>query len=175
MRLPDNVRESIYEKVHTYAESQGWMTLSAPGKSLLYSTWSKDPEIGGILIDYMGMNEVHRYIKDTVIKAYAKEKISGASAALNLLGVGDSAIARTYEKPPGVILMDHRVISWHDAKNWKTTILAVYERARQTRSASPYGVVLFESEGKFADATFREIVSDAAERLGIERLIWHPA
>jgi hypothetical protein len=176
MRLPDNVREQVYERVSVAAENRNWMSLAAPDKSHLYSVWAQDPQIGGVLLGFMSMNEVHRYIKDTTIKTYATNKISEPTTALNLLGVPlDLPRTQQYEKPPGVMLEDRRIIAWSVARDWKTTVFAVYERSYSLRNATPYAVVLFGAEGKFADERFQSMVRDASTRLGIERVVWNPA
>ncbi|MFZ1124120.1 MAG: hypothetical protein WAN59_03140 [Candidatus Baltobacteraceae bacterium] len=117
---------------------------------------------------------MHRYLKDTLVKTYAQRKLSDPATALTLLGIGDIPTIKTWEKPPGVTLKDRRIVAWHEAKNWKTTLFAVYERAYTTARGKPFAAVLFEAEGKFADATFRNMVLDAATRLGVQRVLWNP-
>ena len=53
MRLPDEVRERVYERVSAEAESRNWLSLPAPDKSNLYTLWAQDPEIGGVLLGFM--------------------------------------------------------------------------------------------------------------------------
>ena len=173
IRIPDEVRETVYERVSENADRLNWLALPAPDKSRLYTQWAQDSEIGAVLLGFMSMSQVHRYLKDTVVKTYAQRKISDPKTALNLLGVGNVPTIKTWEKPPGVTLSDRRIVAWHKAETWKTTLLAVYERA-YVDHGMPFAAVLFEAEGKFADEAFRSMVLDAATRLGVEQLVWNP-
>jgi hypothetical protein len=176
MRIPDEVREHVYERVRAAADSNNWLSLPAPEKSNLYSLWARDEEIGGVLLGFMSMSEVHRYIKDTIVKTYATNKISDSKTALTLLGLDRSiAVVRQFEKPPGILLEDQRIIAWSIARDWKTTMFAVYERSYGISGTNPYAAVLFGAEGRFADSTFQEMVQDAASRLGIQRVLWNPS
>jgi hypothetical protein len=174
MRIPDDIRLSVYARVRQFAEDSNWLNLPLPEKSALYSTWGSDPQIGGVLLQCMSMNEVHRYIKDTLIKTYAAEKLSNPALPFAILAIpNDTPIAQTYFKPPGVLLEDERVIAWSMARDWKTTLFAVYERARESHGR-PYAAVFLESEGQFASGEFRRTADDVRERFEIERIVWHP-
>jgi hypothetical protein len=175
MKIPDDVRESVRQRIQQEADQLNWGTLSAIEKTSRYHIWARQSDIGGILIGYMNANEVHPYIKDALIKPYVRRKMGDPAMALSLLRLEEAKPKRRFEKPPGVLLDDNRIIAWHDAKHWKTTVFAVYERARQIEGSTPFGVVLFEAEGRFAEKSFREMAKDAATRLGIEKLVWHPS
>jgi len=175
VRIPDDVRETVYDKVRADAEELDWMALPAQEKSRLYSSWAQDAEVGTVLLGFMSMSQVHRYIKDTLIKTYAQNKISDPATALPLLGLPpNTPQKKQYIKPPGVLLDDRRVIAWSIAKDWKTTLFAVYERAYEVKRATPHAAVLFGAEGRFADTQYRTMVHDAATRLGIANVVWNP-
>ena len=173
--IPDDVREAVFSKVCADAEDLDWMSLPATDKSRLYSAWAQDPQVGTVLLGFMSMSQVHRYIKDTLIKTYAQKKISNPVSALMLLGMSPYVdVKKSYIKPPGILLKDRRVVAWSTAKDWKTTLFAVYERAYEAKRSTPYAAVIFGAEGKFADKHFRTMVHDAAMRLGIQRVVWSP-
>lgn len=175
MRIPDDIREVVYDRVRAAAEEKNWLSLPATDKSNLYSAWGVDPQIGGVLLGFMSLNEVHRYIKDTLIKTYATNKLKNPATTLAMLGVDENAVVRrSFIKPPGVMLDDRRVIAWSIAKDWKTTVMAVYERAYGVKRATPYAAVFFGAEGKFADEQFRQMATNAATCLGISRILWSP-
>jgi hypothetical protein len=161
--------------VSAVADERNWLSLPLNDKAVLYSAWGQDERIGGVLMGFMSLNEVHRYIKDTLIKTYATNKIKNPSTTLAILGLpSNTSILKTYIKPPGLLLEDRRVIAWSIARDWKTTIMAVYERAYCAKKTRPYAAVLFGAEGKFADRQFRTMATDAGTRLGIEQIIWRP-
>lgn len=64
------------------------------------------------------------------------------------------------------------IISWGQAANWKTILLAAHERSFNKRDARASAVVLMQSGGRFADPSAHAVVEDAANKLGIEMLRW---
>lgn len=84
----------------------------------------------------------------------------------------DQPVNQTYIKPHGRLLPDGSVICWGRAVDWKLILMAVYERAALRATHKPYAAILTDANGKYAEATQRMIIEDAANKLGIERLIW---
>lgn len=176
MKIPDDVRETIVTRIASAADQQRWMNLSLQEKADLYVEWARDPYIGGVLQDFMGTNEIHRYLKDSIIKNYARDKMEDPSIVLLALGIpSDVPIVKTYIKPHTIMLDDRRIISWSSADQWKSTVLAVYERSRAAKRSTPFAAVLFNAEGKFSDGQVRAMVEDVAKRLDVVRIAWLPA
>jgi hypothetical protein len=173
-KVPDDVREELFQRICTEADDADWIHRSDANKAALYTRWAKSPSIGRALQDYMGPAEVHRYIKDTLIKNYVIQKMANPTLPLSILGLSDVNIKKSWIKPHGVILTDGRIIAWSAAQEWKTTIFAVFERSKTERGGQAYAVVLFNAEGKFSDGALQGIGNDAAQRFGIQRIIWSP-
>ena len=76
-------------------------------------------------------------------------------------------------KPHGRCLEDGKVICWGLAKNWKSVLIAVFERAYGISSGVPYCAVLLFPAGRFKQKDTQEMINDAAVKLGILRLIWY--
>lgn len=175
MRLPDDIREALFVRVKNAADREGWLYRSDGDKSALYSAWSRDPDIGGVLQGYMKPNEVHRYLKDTLVKKYMLVKDADPARAFAILQIPEVAlILETWQKPHGVTLDDGKIIAWSKAEQWKTTIMAVYERAATKPTLQAYGAVLLDAEGRFAEVGVQQLANEAASRLGIQRIIWVP-
>jgi hypothetical protein len=49
--------------------------------------------------------------------------------------------------------------------------MALHERT-YSASRRPYGVVFFNSTGRYAQEDMRVMIEDAAKRLGISRIVW---
>jgi hypothetical protein len=173
MSIPDGVRERIREKVWALADQVGWMALSDSARSKRYEEWTRDPEIGGVLGQYVDPKQVRVYIKDTVIKPYVRAGGSDQARPLRVAGVPENArLVESYVKPHGRRLDDGRVVCWGNARDWKGVLLAVYERAYVVKNATPYSAVLMASSGRYAEDGFRAMVADVAARLGIGNLRW---
>jgi hypothetical protein len=172
VNMPDDVREDIRQKLWDRADAAGWESLSDQERARYYALWTEDAEIGATLARYIPKGKVRVYIKDTLLKPYMRTRMSSPDRAFRVLGL-DPSEPIVYEdiKPHGRTLVDGRVVSWASASEWRHALMAVHERAAE-HGRRPYGVVLSQATGRFADPDFRRIVQSAAEKLGIEKLAW---
>lgn len=173
MKLPENIRAEVFEKIWAEADEVGWLHLDSSEKSRLYSHWTEAEEIGGRLGAYMDPRQVRVYLKDTVLKSYSIERMSDPTIARRVLQIDNEVHAtEIYTKPHGQRLNDGRIISWSNASDWKLTLFAVFERAYLSPVAKPFGVVLIPNTGKFRTQEERRLVEEAGQRLGIQRIVW---
>jgi hypothetical protein len=170
--IPTAVREEIRSWLWTEADRLFWSSLSFTDKSRYYTIWTENPAIGGKLAGYMDPRQVRVYIKDTLLKSYTRERLSDPAPVLRLLNLpSDSKFIETYIKPHGRRLSDKREIAWSRATEWKATLMALHERAFEGKG-QPFGAVLFEARTKHADPPAREVVEQAREKLGIQKIVW---
>ena len=173
MSVPEPVRKELRTRLWKVADEVGWTNLSAIEKKRRYEDWSRDPAFGGTLARYMDNAHVRVYIKDTLLKDYSRQARADASRPLRAANVPTSAnFAETYVKPHGRRLEDGRVICWGRASDWKAILMALHERTHSLPAHSRFAAVLMNASGRFAETAVRDMVADAARRLGIERLIW---
>jgi len=171
--LPEKVREKCQALLWSRADELGWSHLSLKAKTGLYSQWTKDPRVGGELAMYMNARDVRVYIKDSLVKPYELDRqASLVNEVLTRLTIDlEVVVAQRYVKPHGMRLIDGKVICWSKSRDWKSTLMAAFERAQGVKDAIAYGVVFFESGVTEAPST-RNLIRDAARRLGIENLKW---
>ena len=173
MRIPDDLRKKLRQKLWALADELGWQSLSWVEKSPQYEAWTRDPEIGGRLSRHMDQRRIRVYIKDTIMKGYVRSRQAGVERPFRALGIDPEAqIVEVHERPHGRRLNDGRVIAWGNADDWKLVVTAVHERSYGIRGARPFAAVLMSCVGKYAQPHVREMVEDASEKLGIERLLW---
>lgn len=173
MRVPSDVRTTLRKLLWARGDEIGWAKLSWVEKTNWYDIWGRDPSVGGVLSDYLDQREVRVYIKDTLMKAYVRSKLSDPEVVLRALGLSEVTEGmRTYERPHGRLFADGRMIAWGKASDWKSVLMALFERSYTTSGASSYGVVLRSALGRFSEDKVRRMVEDAAGRLGIERVVW---
>jgi hypothetical protein len=173
MRVPVEVRERMRARLWQLADEVNWILLSDADKGKYYRNWTSDAEIGGILSRYMEVGQVRTYIKDAVLKVYARQRMADARSPLTKLGLSASnKVAQTFIKPHGVKLADGRVICWGRAMTWKAILMALHERSFADQNAYPYGAVLLQSNAGFADGDAQAVVENAATKLGIRKLAW---
>ncbi len=138
-----------------------------------YENWTNDPEVGGVLQRFMAMGQIRVYIKDSILKDYPRARRADQDKPFRMLGLdGETNVAKVFIKPHGRLLEDGRIICWGRAADWKSILLAVFERAFADRDAQPYAAILTESTGKFSDSSARLVVIEAAKCLKIEKLVW---
>lgn len=172
-RLPDEVRDRLRDLIWTRADELGWSALTDGERSGHYERWTRDPNIGGTLGHYMDPRKVRVYIKDSLLKPYERARLSGSEQQIlaSLAVPADSEVAKRYIKPHGIRFVDGRIVCWGNSRDWKSVVMAMYEREVLSPSSSPFGMVLIEN-GKTADAAQRTIVREAAIRLGIQKVEW---
>ncbi len=171
MRVPTSVRREIIERLWAEADRLNWSALSVADKSRYYSVWTETESIGERLGQYMDPRNVRVYIKDTLLKSYTREASANPARVFRVLGIYEGVeISATFIKPHGCLLLDGRQIAWSKAADWKATLMALHERTFE--QGEPFAAVLTESEAKFGIASQRAVVESAAEKIGINRLIW---
>jgi hypothetical protein len=172
--VPDEVRDRLKAELWKAADEIDWLWLSPAEKTQRYENWAQDTQVGGILARYMDVRQIRQYIKDTLLKKYPQARHADAIKPLRLLELDPTAnFVRSFIRPHGRQLRDGRIVCWGRAADWKSVLMAAHERAFQAKNAMPYGVVLLQSSAKFGTTEARGVVANAAEKLGIQKLIWH--
>ena len=173
MSVPDGIRDELRTRLWETADRIGWMSMSATAKSKCYEGWTRDPAVGGLLSRYIDGGQVRVYLKDTLLKDYARSRLADESRPLRVIGV-DDGVARvyTYIKPHGRRLADGRVICWGRADDWKSVLMAVHERAYAKKGVRPFAAVLMQPKGRLHEDRVRELVEDTAKKLGIDTVVW---
>ena len=173
MSVPDAVRKQLREQLRQVADDVGWMSLSLAEKRKFYEDWTRDPRYGGVLARYIDKGQVRVYLKDTIIKDYARAAGADESRPLRLLKITpDTITVEKYIKPHGRRFADGRVICWGRASDWKLVLMALHERSSNHERAVPFAAILGNATGKFADPAMRHMIEDAAVKLTIQRLLW---
>lgn len=171
--LPTAVKREVQTRLWTRAEALGWESMTVIARAKQYALWVSDPEIGAVLAGYMDARRVHPYLKDTLMKPYARANVSDAGRALTALGLaGTGTVAEKYERPHGVRLHSEGVVCWGKADDWKLVLMAAHERAF-VRHVAIAGVVLLPPLSRFIQQLAREVVEDAGNKLGMGRIAWH--
>lgn len=172
-KLPTPIRDAVQERLWAECDDLGWLALPYAERAPYYERWTKDPNIGGQLAHLMDARAVRVYIKDTLVKPYVRERLLASEDAVRgaLSLDGSESATHRYVKPHGFCLADGRVLCWGRSREWKSILLAVFERATETRDARPFAAVLVES-GQTEYARKRALVRDAAHRLGLTRIEW---
>lgn len=171
--LPTAVKREVQTKLWSRAEAMGWEGMTVIQRAKQYTLWVSDPEIGAVLAGYMDARRVHPYLKDTLMKPYARANVSDAGRALTALGLVEAGtVVEKYERPHGVRLQSQGVVCWGKADDWKLVLMAAHERAF-ARNVAIAGVVLLPPLSRFIQQQAREVVEDAGNKLGMARVAWH--
>lgn len=175
MRIPNELREELRHRLWALADELGWQGLSWVEKSPRYEAWTKDAEIGGRLSRHMDQRRVRVYIKDTLMKGYVRSRQASPDRPFRALGIDlNTTVVEKHERPHGRRLSDGRVIVWGNADDWKLVLTAAHERSYSIKDALPFAAVLMSTVGRYDQPHIREMVEDAAKKLGIVHLLWLP-
>ena len=163
------VQERLWEK----ADALDWPSMTVIERTRQYGVWVSDPEIGGVLAGYLDARRVRTYMKDTLMKPYARARMSDVTRVLHAVGLApETSIAESYERPHGARLISGEILCWGKADDWKLVILAAHERAFAKR-ASIRGIVLLPPLTRFVTGQNRAVVEDACLKLGVQQLAWY--
>ncbi len=174
-RVPDEVRKELRERLWAVAEGMGWERLSGIEKSTRYEVWTRDTEVGGKLTHYMDQRKVRVYIKDTLMKGFSRARLADHGQVLRVLGLPQDSsgmVLRRYERPHGRLLATNLMIAWGQARDWKGILMALHERTFDQPGARPFAAILHSATGKFQEDAVRTMVQSAADKLGIEKVVW---
>lgn len=171
--IPPKIRDAMRDKLWEQCDDLGWMSLQDVERSRYYEQWTRDSAIGGQLAHLMDARKVRVYIKDSLVKPYVRARLSLNDAEVwRLLELTDAdRPVQTFIKPHGRRLDDGRIIGWGRSRDWKSVLMAVFERSRIQKSYTAFGVVLLES-GKTESEKSRCLVREASSLLGIDKLAW---
>jgi hypothetical protein len=149
------------------------MNLPSLQKSKYYEDWTRNQEIGGMLVRFIDKGKIRLYIKDTLLKEYGRKRLADQTRPFRVLGLEQPfEVVETYTKPHGRRLKDGRIISWGRAEDWKTILMALHERAYSCKGSKPFGAVLMYADGRFRESDLRQMIEAAAGKLAVHKLIW---
>ena len=173
MRVPKTIRSQVKTRLWEHANRIGWATLSPTDKAKHYENWTSDEAIGGILSRFMDKGQIRVYLKDTLLKDFARTQASEATSYFRLAGIpADAEVARSYVKPHGKQLADGRLICWGKADAWKTILLGAHERVFGEKKLKAHAVIFSQGHGRYYQPEIRCMIDDAARKLNIEKIIW---
>jgi hypothetical protein len=170
--VPDEVREAMRNELWSQADALGWADLSALDKTRHYERWTRDPNIGGVLGDYMDPPRVRVYLKDAIFKPYSRAQLADWGRLARALGVETEPCSESFIKPHGRRLPDGRLVCWGPATAWKDVLMALHERAFLHAGGSAFAGVFLRAIGRYREDRTRAMVEDAAIKLQVSRIIW---
>lgn len=172
MTVPLNVRAEVKAELWRLADEMEWHAMSSADKARCYSQWTDSTKIGCRLATYMDPRSVRVYIKDTLLKGYGRHKLNEHKALLiRLAERNEEDVTEEYIKPHGLRFADGRLVAWGRADDWKAVLMAIFERASDGKT-QPYLVALFCAAPRLTRPSARNMVEDAAQRLGVHSCVW---
>jgi cytidylate kinase len=167
-----DTKEIVTQEVHKLADRHKWTHLSIDARRKLYEEWTNDPKIGGALSQVMDANRVRVYLKDTVMRSYARSQRPELVNLLNALSISCGYVTKKYSKPSGILCDGLSLYTLAVAKEWKTALMSAFERASEEGKVKHNTVFFSEhTAGHFVDASYRAMIGAAARRLSIE-IVW---
>ena len=167
-----DIKDTVTRKVRKLADKNDWSRLSIHARTKLYEEWTNDPEIGGALTRVMDANQVRVYLKDTVIRNYARSKRPELLKLLNAMSIPCQDVSKRYSRPTGVLCDNSSLYTLTVAKEWKNALMSAFERANEEGGITQNKLFIREhNAGRFVDASHRALIEAAAKRLDIN-VVW---
>lgn len=172
MNIPAAVKARLQDALWKEADKLQWEALGSAEKARQYTIWTDSSSIGGVLSAYMDPRAVRVYIKDTLLKAYSRSKLSEhEELVLRICEKNRDDVAQHYMKPHGIMFNDRSFVAWGRADDWKSVLGSLFERAYSNKG-DPSVALLFRAVPRFTSDTSRAPVEAAADRLGVRRCVW---
>lgn len=167
-----DIKNTITNKVRKLADQHDWSHLSIDARTKLYEQWTNDPEIGGALAQVIDANRVRVYLKDTIIRNYARSQRPELVKLLHALSIPCGDINKKYSRPTGVLCEGSSLYTLTVAKEWKNALMSAFERANEEGGVRQNKLFIREhNAGRFVDASYRALIEGAARRLDIN-VVW---
>jgi hypothetical protein len=144
--LTDAQQKKIKKAIYKKADEFGYMTSGRIESGRFMDELVDDPDIGGVLKEYMTKERIRTYIKDGVLNAYTKAKNRSALSTTtpeatveNLFSLSASIIQRCNGKNSGVFVLRAEngsifVVSSGTTLKWETALRKALELiAREPR------------------------------------------
>ena len=109
------------------------------------------------------------------MKGFSRARLSDQALVMRVLGLsqdGPGSVLRRYERPHGRLLASNLMVAWGQARDWKGILMALHERTFDLPGARPFAAILNSATGKFQEDAVRKMVQAAADKLGIEKVVW---
>lgn len=73
-KVPAHVKTGIAKRAAQLADEIRYSSMTMKQRSAALAIFCNDPQIGGVLTDYIEQNEVRQYIKDNLVRALSQGK-----------------------------------------------------------------------------------------------------
>ena len=175
------IKTAIYKK----ADEFGYMTCGRIESGRFMDSLVEDPQIGGVLKEYMSKEKVRTYIKDGVLNAYTKARnkkvlseISPEGVVKSLFNNEANVIQRCSGKNAGVVVLRSNdgaifVVSSGTTLKWETALRKALELiAREPKlvinNCTPHiCLILSEASQALTDAD-RNHIEKALEAIAVK-------
>ncbi len=191
-RLPNDIRDRVWERLYRDADAADWENLSARAKSLQYTRWLDDEDVGGLLMRFMDRDDARVYLKDSPLKEYARALAGegpGAKHTTNrqaapqtivraALGGGWRVVSGSVGIKPMHCVAENgeerRVIYWARTDRLGDLIWAALNKVTDDPNADPL-LVIRESIAKPTPTATRDRQRAMAGRCGLELTYVRPS
>lgn len=183
--LPPPVESEVVSYLYGQAAEVGWDTLTPQDRSRQYSRWIDDPNVGGVLIQFLSREDARVWIKDGPMKEYARSRsglgkyatfVTGpvtkaADIVGRVLGTSWTPDVSTLDVKPLRCVARHGgnavLVIWGPAKDFKHLVWAALKVAVADRNAR-IAMALVQTGGQAGQRAEKDFQQRIAVRCGIE-------
>lgn len=141
-RVPQEQIDSVVKALYADADRVGWEHLSPQRRTAMYDQWVTDPQVGGVLTEFMSAETARSWIKDGPMKEYGRarqgagryakfgstEDETGSKVVAHAIGRDALVVEGTIRVKPFQCvaqLGDRRTfVTWGEARNFRYLVWA---------------------------------------------------
>jgi hypothetical protein len=170
--VPAALKARLQDILFPIADAEDWMNASSERRTELCEEWEAREDVGGRIAARIGKKNVRQHIQFRIMRDYATARLDRSRGMVyGALGIPlDATVLESYVNPHGLCLVEYGVVTWGNAHNWKSLLMAQFERhftlGKKVRNL---GVVLFQGRLAYEEGEV-EVVKAAARALGIDNV-----
>lgn len=179
-------RDDVIRRIYKDAKQLDWLYVSNHEKTVQYRRWLEDPEVGGVLEQWMALDEARVWIKDGVMKEFARALAGEGSFAHLLddhphapdrvigqaLGSGWEINGEIKTKPMNTVVRNGdavKTVYWGAPKDVKHLVWAALEQSYRQKDRA-LTVVVLDALARPVSAAEKALHAHIAARTGVEIL-----
>lgn len=188
-KIPEHVQRTIRQRVYAAADEADYLDSNRTDNAKLLERLCGDPQIGGVLRQYLSRERIRTYVKDAVLNRYAKERkaslrptveecaefCSRRFAVADFTNVDDEGkdivLFKSLASPFYAVVVHGTCLKWETAL--RKALLFVATKPFGIRSGNTVQIVLsLCSRGTSLTPSDRQVIDRALARAGAVAYLW---
>lgn len=187
-KIPSKTQKLIRQRVYAAADKANYLKSSRTDNAILLENLCADPEVGGLVAQFVSKEKVRTYIKDAVLNRYAKEhkaterppqedQIKFCAERFQVTNFSvleenkDTLVLKSPSAPIYVIVVEGTMIKWESALRKGLVYVAGHPLGQNNNNTIHIVLSLFMGGGAMTPSD-KKLLQSALSRAGAIAYLW---